>query len=128
MSDELNWLRPGLHYGFPWRIGGTDNPQQYPDYRPQDDLLLNPLFNAVKKGYFYNDPTFPPRPGVPLIEPIRNLGRTPTSTAIRQTGWSRTRATERCRSAPSPRIAVRSVWCSTVPACSLRRSVATASC
>jgi len=30
MSDELNWLRGGLHFGFPWRIGGADNPQQFP--------------------------------------------------------------------------------------------------
>jgi hypothetical protein len=73
-SEELNWLRQGRHYGFPWRIGGTDNPQQYPNYSPQFDLLLNPLFNAVQKGYFHNDPSFPPRPSVPLIEPIRNLG------------------------------------------------------
>jgi len=72
--EELNWLRPGGHYGFPWRIGGTDNPQQHPDYDPATDLLLNPLFNAVKKGYFHNDPGFPPRPSTQLIEPIRNLG------------------------------------------------------
>ena len=52
MSDELNWLRPGRHYGFPWRIGAADNPQQFPDYDPANDRLLNPLFNAVKKGYY----------------------------------------------------------------------------
>jgi glucose/arabinose dehydrogenase len=74
MSDELNWLRPGLNYGFPWRIGGADNPQQFPDYDPASDRLLNPLFNAVKKGYYRNDPTFPPRPATPLIEPVRNFG------------------------------------------------------
>lgn len=48
MPDELNWLRPGAHYGFPWRIGGSDNPQQFPDYDPATDKLLNPLFTAVK--------------------------------------------------------------------------------
>lgn len=90
MSDEVNWLRQGRHYGFPWRIGGQDNPQQYPDYDPAADLLLNPLFNAVKKGYFRNDPTFPPRPaGKTLVEPIANAGpdadsfRDPVSGAIR---------------------------------------------
>ncbi|MEA5622978.1 PQQ-dependent sugar dehydrogenase [Nostoc sp. UHCC 0251] len=74
MSEELNWLRLGRHYGFPWRIGGTDNPQQFPNYDPAKDLLLNPKFNAVQRGYFRNDPTFPIRPNVNLIEPIPNLG------------------------------------------------------
>ncbi|WP_456151592.1 PQQ-dependent sugar dehydrogenase [Defluviicoccus vanus] len=74
MADELNWLRPGLHYGFPWRIGGADNPQQFANYNPATDKLLNPLFNAVQKGYYRNDPAFPPRPAVALIEPIRNFG------------------------------------------------------
>lgn len=72
--EELNWLRPGLHYGFPWRIGGNDNPQQFPGYQPQNDRLLNPLSHAVKNGYYQNDPTYPPRPAVQLVEPIRNLG------------------------------------------------------
>src|SRR5204862_5118195 len=61
MSDELNWLRPGLHFGFPWRIGGADNPQQFPDYNPQNDLLLNSNFIGVYYGYYHNDPAFPPR-------------------------------------------------------------------
>ena len=74
MSDELNWLRPGRHYGFPWRIGGADNPQQFPTYNPANDRLLNPIFNAVKKGYYRNDPTFPSRPAIPLIEPVSNFG------------------------------------------------------
>ncbi|MEH1944797.1 MAG: PQQ-dependent sugar dehydrogenase [Nostoc sp.] len=73
MSEELNWLRLGGNYGFPWRIGGTDNPQQYPNYNPANDRLLNPLFGAVTKGYFRNDPTFPIRPAN-LIEPIPNFG------------------------------------------------------
>lgn len=74
MSDELNWLRLGLNYGFPWRIGGADNPQQFPGYNPTNDLLLNPSFTAVQKGFFYNDPSFPPRPGIDLTEPVANLG------------------------------------------------------
>lgn len=73
MAEELNWLRPGRHYGFPWRIGGQDNPQQFPDYDPAADLLLNPAFGAVIRGYYHNDPTFPPVP-VPFTEPIVNLG------------------------------------------------------
>ncbi|WP_414571140.1 PQQ-dependent sugar dehydrogenase [Nostoc sp. CCY 9925] len=74
MSEELNWLRQGFHYGFPWRIGGTDNPQQYPNYNPANDRLLNPKFSAVIKGYYYNDPTFPPRPNITLTESIPNFG------------------------------------------------------
>ncbi|MEH2064425.1 MAG: PQQ-dependent sugar dehydrogenase [Nostoc sp.] len=73
MSEELNWLRLGGNYGFPWRIGGTDNPQQFPNYNPATDRLLNPKFGAVIKGYYRNDPTFPTRP-VNLIEPIPNFG------------------------------------------------------
>jgi hypothetical protein len=73
MSDELNWLRRGLHYGFPWRMGGADNPQQFADYDPANDRLLNPAYGAVRDGYYYNDPTFPPAPGT-FAEPLINLG------------------------------------------------------
>ncbi|MDZ7965358.1 MAG: PQQ-dependent sugar dehydrogenase [Nostoc sp. DedSLP03] len=74
MSEELNWLRLGGNYGFPWRIGGTDNPQQFPNYNPATDRLLSPQFNAIQKGYYRNDPTFPIRPTGNLIEPIPNFG------------------------------------------------------
>jgi Glucose / Sorbosone dehydrogenase len=74
MAEELNWLRPGLHYGFPWRIGGQDNPQQFADYDPTQDLLLDKRFTAVKGGFYHHDPTFPKRPVITLVEPIVNLG------------------------------------------------------
>jgi glucose/arabinose dehydrogenase len=74
MSEELNFLRPGLHYGFPWRIGGQANPQQFPDYDPGQDKLLDARFVGVERGYYHNDPGFPPRPAVTLIEPITNAG------------------------------------------------------
>jgi len=73
MSEELNWLREGGHYGFPWRIGGTDNPQQFPDYDPAADLLLDSRFIAVQSGYYRNDPAFPPPPAT-FTEPVINLG------------------------------------------------------
>ncbi|HTI70329.1 MAG TPA: PQQ-dependent sugar dehydrogenase [Candidatus Limnocylindria bacterium] len=73
MSEELNWLRPGLHYGFPWRIGGTDNPQQFANYNPATDRLLDSRFVAVQGGYYHNDPGFPVRPAE-LAEPVINLG------------------------------------------------------
>jgi Glucose / Sorbosone dehydrogenase len=74
MPEELNWLRLGLHYGFPWRIGGQDNPQQFANYNPVHDLLLNKRFVAVKGGLYHNDPTFPKRPARLLVEPIINFG------------------------------------------------------
>ena len=73
MSDELNWLRQGLHFGFPWRIGGADNPQQFPNYNPANDRLLDPRFVGVGGGYYHNDPGFPPAPPN-LVEPVTNLG------------------------------------------------------
>jgi len=40
MAEELNWLREGHHYGFPWRMGLEDTPQQFPGYDPASDFLL----------------------------------------------------------------------------------------
>ena len=53
-SEELNWLREGHHYGFPWRMGLNETPQQFADYDPAEDLLLNPAsyaVPAVEPGY-----------------------------------------------------------------------------
>lgn len=75
---ELNWLREGEHYGFPWRIGGNDTPMQFPGYDPFKDPLVpspcNP--NPADTGcYFSNDPTYPAPPeGVTFVEPIPNAG------------------------------------------------------
>ena len=73
MSEELNWIRPGLHFGFPWRLGGGDNPQQFPTYDPSTDKLLDSRFYAVSHGFYHNDPTFPPPP-TNFAEPVINLG------------------------------------------------------
>jgi hypothetical protein len=73
MSESLYWLRAGLHFGFPWHIGGADNPQQFPSYDPSTDRLLDSRFIAVINGYYHNDPTFPPPP-TNFAEPIINLG------------------------------------------------------
>lgn len=72
--EELNQLLPGRHYGFPWKMGGSSNPQQFPDYDPSTDRLLNPLFDAVKRGFYQNDPTFPAPPSVPMMGSVRNFG------------------------------------------------------
>jgi Glucose / Sorbosone dehydrogenase len=88
-SDELNWLRPGRHYGYPWRLGGGNNPQQFPGYNPANDKMLNPIFNAVRDGFWHNDPNFPPKPAIAMIEPILSRGphadsfRDPVTGAIR---------------------------------------------
>jgi hypothetical protein len=73
MAEELNWIRPGLHYGFPWRIGGADNPQQFPTYDPSVDKLLDARFYAVANGFYHNDPTFPPPP-TNFAEPVISVG------------------------------------------------------
>jgi hypothetical protein len=74
MPEELNWIRQGHHYGFPWRLGGLENPQQLPGYDPGLDKLLDPRFIAVIRGYYHNDPDFPPPPLKELTEPVLNLG------------------------------------------------------
>jgi hypothetical protein len=74
MSDELNWLRRGRHYGFPWRIGGSANPQQLPTYDPAADRLLDPRFYAVSHGLYHRDPTFPDPGRLRFTEPVINVG------------------------------------------------------
>jgi glucose/arabinose dehydrogenase len=72
--DEINWLREGQHYGFPWRFGAATNPQTDPNYDGKDDKLLQPDFTAVRSLTYRNDPEFPPAPAVEFVLPIRNLG------------------------------------------------------
>lgn len=73
--DELNWLREGRHYGFPWKMGLNLNPMQFQDYNPEDDLLINPESSAYKQGLFYNDPQFPSPPeNIVFTDPVLNSG------------------------------------------------------
>jgi hypothetical protein len=89
-NDELNWLRQGGHYGFPWRMGTNDTPQRFGGYDPEADRLINHAFYAYKSGFFHDDPTYPPRPSVAFIDPIPNLGadansfRDPATGAVRK--------------------------------------------
>ena len=73
MSESLYWLRPGLHFGFPWHIGGADNPQQFPNYDTNTDKLLDSRYYAVTHGFYHNDPTFPPPP-TNFADAVINLG------------------------------------------------------
>jgi hypothetical protein len=73
--DELNWLRKGHHYGFPWVMGGLDNPQQTSPFTPSNDLLINQGCLSFTQGYFCDDPAFPQKPaGLTLTSPVRNYG------------------------------------------------------
>ncbi len=74
-EDEINWIREGAHFGFPWRMGGNDTPMQFAGYVPASDLLLNPTATAAQGGFFYDDPAYPPPPsGVTFADPIANVG------------------------------------------------------
>jgi hypothetical protein len=88
--EEMNWIRTGRHYGFPWEIGGNDTPMQFPDYDPAKDLLVNKNGWPGRSGGFYNDPTYPKKPtNLTYQRPIRNFGpdadkyRDPVTGAIR---------------------------------------------
>lgn len=83
--DELNWIRQGLHYGFPWRFGDKDNAQRSPDYDPAQDRLLSGDFTAVQTQKYTNDPDFPEPPGA-FADPIANLG--PAAAQYRATDGS----------------------------------------
>ncbi len=71
--DELNWIRPGQHYGFPWRFGEHDNPQQFADYDSTNDKRLSSDFAAVQAKTYHNDPSFP-KPPAAFVSPVANLG------------------------------------------------------
>lgn len=70
--EELNLLKRGKHYGFPWWMGGNLNPQQFSPYNPSNDKLLPP--NLYAPQIFYDDPTFPVAPTITFEEPIKNIG------------------------------------------------------
>jgi len=84
--EEMNWIQEGHHYGFPWRIGGNNTPQQFTPYDPMNDPLLAP--NAWGGGNlyatYYNDPDYPSPPdSITFTEPVRNLG--PDADSFRDT-------------------------------------------
>lgn len=76
-NEDMFWVREGHHYGFPWIIGGTENPQQYPDWKPNPDTdpFIPQSAHAWAVRYFRNDPDFPKIPeGVKFSPGIQNLG------------------------------------------------------
>ncbi|MFI5218285.1 MAG: T9SS type A sorting domain-containing protein [Bacteroidia bacterium] len=75
MEEEINWLRKGRNYGFPWMMGGSYNPQQFSWFNPAADLLINHNCWAWSLNAFYNDPSFPQKPaGLQLTLPCLNYG------------------------------------------------------
>jgi glucose/arabinose dehydrogenase len=72
-SEELNVIRSGQHYGFPWRLGGENNAQQFASYNPATDPRLHAGFTAVDSGDYHNDPSFPLAPAG-LVDPMANKG------------------------------------------------------
>ena len=73
LPDELNWIREGHHYGFPWRFGNEENPQTRPDYDPSQDRRLSEDFVAVREEMYHNDPDFPPAPTA-FTDPVKSAG------------------------------------------------------
>ena len=74
LPEGIMWVRQGHHFGFPWRMGGTDNPQTFPDYDPAvDNYILFTPSGARSDGLFHNDPDYPPTP-MAFTDPIINFG------------------------------------------------------
>ncbi|MCX6352409.1 MAG: T9SS type A sorting domain-containing protein [Bacteroidetes bacterium] len=73
-AEEMNWLRRGKHYGFPYKMGDNFNPQQYSTFNPKTDKLINHYAKAYREHYWNNDPTFPPMPAFKFESPIQNIG------------------------------------------------------
>ncbi len=75
--EEMNWFRQGHHYGYPWEMGGIDNPQQFANWSadPKEDPFINTLAFSYQQKHFHNDPDFPKKPSnVRFTAPVQNYG------------------------------------------------------
>lgn len=73
--EELNWLRQGKHYGYPWKMGGNYNPLMHSPYNVNADPMVNHQSGGYQSGWFNDDPSFPSIPsGISFTEPVRNYG------------------------------------------------------
>lgn len=83
--EELNWLREGYHYGFPWRLGNEANAMASSPYDPTHDPRLQEGYSATRAEYWHDDPQYPSASGLSFTDPIPNHGpdadqyRDPTS-------------------------------------------------
>jgi hypothetical protein len=73
LPDEINWIREGQQYGFPWRFGNVDNPVMDPMYTATGDLRLHTGFQAVDNHTYVADPGLGAKPAN-LVDPIKNNG------------------------------------------------------
>jgi len=77
MPEDMFWIRRNHHYGFPWVMGGIENPQQYNDWKadPETDPFIPKTSHSLEVKYFHTDPTFPKIPeGVKFSPGVQNLG------------------------------------------------------
>ena len=77
MPEDMFWIRPQHHYGFPWIMGGIENPEQYPDWKPdpETDPFIPKSAHAWQVRYFRTDPDFPKIPtGVKFTPGVQNIG------------------------------------------------------
>ena len=77
MPEDMFWVRAQHHYGFPWIMGGIENPQQYPDWKPdpETDPFIPKGAHAWRMKYFHTDSTFPKVPaGIKFSPGVQNLG------------------------------------------------------
>jgi hypothetical protein len=72
--DELNLIKQGSHYGFPWRFGNQANPQSSPGYDPAKDPRIEPESGAAKGKTYYNDPSFQKPPPTTFTDALPNAG------------------------------------------------------
>lgn len=87
--EDMFWLREGHHYGFPWVMGGVENPQQYPDWQPNPDTdpFISKFAHAWAMKYFRNDPDFPKKPAnVKFTAAVQNTGPDANEYRDRTTG------------------------------------------
>ena len=76
-SEDMFWIRQHHHYGFPWIMGGLENPQQYKDWKPDADRdpFINKASHSWQTKYYYTDSSFPERPkGVRFSPGVQNIG------------------------------------------------------
>ena len=74
LPEEINWVREGMHYGFPWRFGAEDNPVLDPAYTGEGDQRLHKGYQAADRGSYTYDAEFPAAPAEPFVDAIVNHG------------------------------------------------------
>ncbi|MFI5192767.1 MAG: c-type cytochrome [Chitinophagales bacterium] len=75
--EDMFWLRQNHHYGFPWLLGGDENPMQFPGWKPDPstDSFINPHSHSWRVHYYYDDTSFPKIPaGVKFSAGVQNMG------------------------------------------------------